>query len=99
MKKSLQRVGVIAATALAPMAFVAAVSPAISHADCEGGTWWDPVNNRCQAPLVQNCPGGWWDPNINSCRPPLATVPLNCTNGSWWDPINNVCQPPVLPPQ
>lgn len=99
MKKSVQRVAIIAAAALAPMTFTAAVMPAISYADCANGQWWDPVANQCKAPVVQDCPGGWWDPNINKCRPPVATTPMNCTDGAWWDPINNICRPPVLPPQ
>ena len=99
MKKSVQRAAIIAAAALAPMTFTAAVMPAISYADCANGQWWDPVAGQCKAPLVQDCPGGWWDPNINKCRPPVATNPLNCTDGAWWDPINNICRPPVLPPQ
>ncbi|MUL47775.1 hypothetical protein FZI85_26030 [Mycobacterium sp. CBMA293] len=97
MHKTLQRAAVIAAAAVAPMAITAAIAPAVSHADCDNGTWWDPVQNRCQAPLVQNCPGGWWDPNINNCRPPVATTPLDCRDGAWWDPINNICRPPLLP--
>lgn len=99
MKKSVQRAAIIAAAALAPMTFTAAVMPAISYADCADGQWWDPVAGQCKAPLVQDCPGGWWDPNINKCRPPVATTPMNCTDGAWWDPINNICRPPVLPPQ
>lgn len=99
MHNFLQRAAIIAAAALAPMAITAAITPAVSHADCDNGTWWDPVQNRCQAPLVQNCPGGWGDPNINSCRPPVSTTPLDCRDGAWWDPINNICRPPVLPPQ
>ena len=58
MHKSLQRAAVIAAATLAPMAITAAIAPAVSSADCDNGSWWDPVQNRCQAPLVQNCPGG-----------------------------------------
>jgi len=99
VKDLIRRTAVAATAALAPLAFAVAINPAISNADCDNGSWWDPVANRCQGPVVPDCPGGWWDPNLNKCRPPVATVPLNCTDGSWWDPVNNVCQPPLLPPR
>lgn len=99
MKKTLQRVAIIAAAAIAPMTFTAAVAPAVSLADCEGGSWWDPVANRCQPPMVPDCVNGWWDPAANTCRPPVSTTPLGCDNGWWWDPVANVCRPPLLPPQ
>ena len=99
MHRTMKRAAIAAATAFLPMAFAAAISPAVSSADCGNGEWWDPVANRCQAPLVQNCVGGWWDPAANTCRPPISSTPLNCVNGEWWDPVANVCRPPLLPPQ
>ncbi|GAS97897.1 uncharacterized protein RMCC_4862 [Mycolicibacterium canariasense] len=99
VKRAAGRLSVIAAAAFLPMAFTAAVTPAIGSADCAGGQWWDPVANVCQAPLVPNCTDGWWDPVANTCRPAIATTPLACDNGWWWDPVGNVCRPPLLPPQ
>ncbi|ORA34995.1 hypothetical protein [Mycobacterium aquaticum] len=97
--KTLQRAAVLVVAAFVPMAFTAAVTPAVSRADCDNGSWWDPVTNSCQAPLVPNCPDGWWDPVANTCRPAISSTPLGCDNGWWWDPVANVCRPPVLPPQ
>ncbi|MBU9762709.1 hypothetical protein FR943_02425 [Mycobacterium sp. TNTM28] len=97
MRKTLQRAAIIAVAAFTPMAFTAAFTPAVSFADCDNGSWWDPVANRCQAPLVPNCPNGWWDPAANTCRAPVSTTPLGCDNGWWWDPVSNTCRPPLLP--
>lgn len=99
VKRAAGRFSAVAAAAFLAMAFTAAVTPAISHADCEGGQWWDPVANTCQAPVVPNCENGWWDPVANTCRPAIATTPLACDDGWWWDPVGNVCRPPLLPPQ
>lgn len=72
----LQRAAIIAVAALAPMTFTAAVTPAVSLAACEGGSWWDPVANTCRPPVSTtplDCDNGWWwDPVANVCRPPLV---------------------------
>lgn len=97
MRRFVQRAAVVAVAAFTPLAFGAVVTPAVSSAACENGSWWDPVANRCQAPLVPNCENGWWDPVANTCRPPVPTTPLGCNDGWWWDPVANVCRPPLLP--
>lgn len=51
MKKSL-RATIVATAAFIPMAFTAGVMPAVASASCDNGWWWDPVANRCQAPVV-----------------------------------------------
>ena len=97
MRKSLQRAAVVAAAAFAPLAFTTVVTPAIGSADCTGGQWWNPVTNRCEAPLLPSCENVWWDPAANTCLPPVSTTPLACDNGWWWDPVANVCRAPLLP--
>lgn len=98
MKKSL-RATIVATAAFIPMAFTAGVMPAVASASCDNGWWWDPVANRCQAPVVPNCENGWWDPVAATCRAPISPTPLGCDNGWWWDPVANVCRPPLIPPQ
>jgi hypothetical protein len=91
--------------AMAPMAYVAAVSPGMSSAqppDCGPGNWWNPGANACQplgAPPPQDCgPGNWWNPGANACQPLGAPPPQDCGPGNWWDPGANVCRPVVPPP-
>ena len=81
----------------AAMAFVTVATPAVSTADCDNSSWWDPVAGVCrplEVPTAMNCENGWWDPVANVCRPPVAA--LDCENGAWWDPVSNVCRPPVV---
>jgi hypothetical protein len=51
MRKFVRRLAVVIASALAPMAYVALVTPGVSSA-CDSGWWWDPVANVCRAPLI-----------------------------------------------
>lgn len=85
---------------LASLAFVTIVNPAVGSADCDAGSWWDPVANVCRPPVVPMlCENGsWWDPVANTCRPPVVPPPPMCDNGWWWDPVGNACRPPVIPP-
>jgi hypothetical protein len=73
MRKIVSRIASAAAVAVAPLAFVTVISPAVSSADCMPGTeWFDPVANQCRptgAPMKNCLPNGWWDPTINDCRP------------------------------
>lgn len=51
MTMSLRRVAGAVAVALAPMTYVAMVSPGVSSAqppDCGAGNWWDPGVNTCR---------------------------------------------------
>ena len=69
-----------AMAALATMAAVAIVTPAVSKADCAGGEWWDPTANVCRplgvGPQPLACDNGsWWDPAANVCRPPAVPPP------------------------
>lgn len=94
--------GGVAAAALAPMAYVTIISPAVSSADCGPNSWWDPGANVCRpfAPVPLNCQNGsWWDPVANVCRPPVAPQPIDCGYGSVWNPLTNVCLPVLPPPQ
>jgi hypothetical protein len=78
MKKLLRRAAAVAAIGFAPLAFVTIASPAVSHADCAWGEWWDPVASVCRPTglvLPKDCTPGWWDPTINDCRPPLVPPP------------------------
>ena len=98
MKKTLRRLGVVSAVVLAPMAAVTVATPGISSAQCDNGSWWDPVANICRPLFPMACENGsWWDPVANVCRPPLVPPPPACDYGSYWDPVGNVCRP-VLPP-
>ena len=97
MRKYVSRLAVVIASAIASMAFVTAVSPGVSSADCDSDQWWDPVGNVCRPLVPLGCDfGQWWDPMANVCRP-AAPTPLACDNGWWWDPVANVCQPPLVP--
>ncbi|MHA3024034.1 hypothetical protein ACXPWS_27640 [Mycobacterium sp. BMJ-28] len=78
MHTSVRRAAVIVTAAFAPLAFTAAVTPAVGFAEpipnCENG-WWDPVASTCR-PAIATVPlacdnGWWWDPVGNVCRPPL----------------------------
>jgi hypothetical protein len=100
MRKSVRRLAAATVVGLAPMAVVTVATPGVSLAQCENGSWWNPVINVCQ-PLPPVCENGWWwDPVADVCSPPLVRTPtpLVCENGWWWDSVANVCQPPVLPP-
>jgi hypothetical protein len=98
MGKFIRRLAVVIVSALAPMAFVALVTPGVSSAACDNGWWWDPVANVCRSLVPLACDNGWWwDPVANVCQPPAVQPPLACDNGWWWDPVANVCQPPLIP--
>lgn len=68
-----------AAVALAPVAYVTAVAPAVSSAqppDCGAGQWWNPGANACQPTAPPNCgPGNWWNPSVNACQPVAPPPP------------------------
>jgi hypothetical protein len=73
MHKIIRRSTLVAA-AVAPVAALSLLSPAIGSAqppNCQNGQWWDPASNTCKAPLVPlNCaPGEYWNPASNLCRP------------------------------
>jgi hypothetical protein len=76
MSKFVRRLAVVIVSALAPMAFVALVTPGVSSA-CDSGSWWDPVANVCRAPVAPTplgCDNGWWwDPVANVCRAQLVS--------------------------
>lgn len=98
----IRRTAVILAATLMPFWTAVIVTPAVSFADCDDGTWWDPVNNVCQPTVVEPVPcdnDWWWDPYVNICRPPMVGPPLTCGNDWWWDPVIGRCRPPVIPPQ
>ena len=48
MKTFGRRLAVGATAALASMAYVAISAPAVSWADCDSHSWWDPVANMCR---------------------------------------------------
>ena len=100
MRKSVRRLAAATVVGLAPMAVVTVATPGVSLAQCENGSWWNPVVNVCQPPPPVCENGWWWDPVADVCSPPLVRTPtpLVCENGWWWDSVANVCQPPVLPP-
>nr|WP_085668637.1 hypothetical protein [Mycobacterium szulgai] len=102
MKRIGRRVAVVVTAALAPMAYTAIATPAISRADCDNGSWWDPVANVCRPSGVTplDCENGaWWDPVANVCRGPVSGQPLNCDYGSLWNPATNQCVGVLPPPQ
>jgi hypothetical protein len=74
-KRIVRRLAVVVTAALAPMAYVAVATPAVSWADCDNGSWWDPVANVCRAPVAPqplNCDyGSLWNPLTNACLPIL----------------------------
>jgi hypothetical protein len=49
MSKFVRRLAVVIVSALAPMAFVALVTPGVSSA-CDSGSWWDPGGQRVPGP-------------------------------------------------
>ena len=73
MKTIIRRIATVAATGLAPLAFVTVISPAVSSAGlCPRHRMVDPVANVCRptgAPMKNCLPDGWWDPTIADCRP------------------------------
>lgn len=76
MSLFVRRLAVVVAVALAPMAYVTAVSPQVISAqppDCGPGNWWDPGANACQPgapPPPPDCGrGNWWNPYTNACQP------------------------------
>lgn len=81
MSKLIRRVAGVAMMALAPMAYVTAVTPGMSSAqppDCGPGNWWNPGANACQplgTPPPDCGPGNWWDPGANVCRPVVPPPP------------------------
>ncbi|MCX2929482.1 hypothetical protein ORI20_04300 [Mycobacterium sp. CVI_P3] len=73
MVKLIRRSTIVTA-ALAPIAALSLMAPALGSAvplDCRNGEWWDPVANVCRPPVVAlNCPEGqYWNPVSNTCRP------------------------------
>lgn len=77
MSSFIGRVAGIVALALAPVAYVIAVSLGVSSAqppDCGPGNAWDPGTNACQ-------PIG----------PPPP--PPECGRGEWFNHVTNECQP------
>ena len=97
MRMLIRRMAVIFAAALVPFSIAAIATPAVSFADCDNGSWWDPVNNVCQPTVAQPLPcdnDWWWDPYVNICRPPMVGTPFACDNGWWWDPVVRRCRPP-----
>jgi hypothetical protein len=68
-----RRVAVVVAVALAPMTYVAAVSPAVSSAqppDCGPGNFWNPGADACQPLGPPDCgAGNFWNPGANACQP------------------------------
>jgi hypothetical protein len=102
MKRIGRHLAVVITAALAPMAYVAVATPAVSWADCDNNSWWDPAANVCRPLGVRplDCQNGaWWDPTANVCRAPVATQPLACDYGSVWNPLTNMCLPVLPPPQ
>jgi hypothetical protein len=78
MRNTVRRIATVAAAGFASLSFVTIASPAVSHADCAWGEWWDPVASVCRPTglvLPKDCTPGWWDPTINDCRPPLVPPP------------------------
>lgn len=95
--RMLRRMAVMAFAIAAPLvsfSIGAIATPAVSFADCDAGSWWDPVNNVCQPTVVPCDNGWWWDPYVNICRPPMVGPPFACGNGWWWDPVVRRCRPP-----
>src|ERR1700680_1550011 len=103
MRRFVLRLVAAAMAAVASMAAVAIVTPAVSKADCAGGEWGAPTGKVCRplgvGPQPLACdPGQWWDPTANVCRPlGVGPQPLACDNG-WGGPTANVCRPPLITP-
>jgi hypothetical protein len=79
MGKVVRRLGVVIGVASAPMAFVTAVSPGVSRADCAYGQVWDGYSNSCQWQAPQPPPPV---PVTMCIGAPVPFVPL-----SWCFPV------------
>jgi hypothetical protein len=105
MGKVVNRVAGAVMVALAPMAYVAAVSLGVSSAqppDCGPGNFYNPGADACQPlgpPPPPDCgPGNFYNPATNACQPLGPPPPPDCGPGNFYNPATNACQPLGPPP-
>jgi hypothetical protein len=108
MSKAVCRLAGAVAVAVAPMAYVAAVSLGVSSAqppDCGPGNFYNPAADACQPlgpPPPPDCgPGNFFNPAANTCQPLGPPPPPDCGPGNFFNPAIDGCQPlgPPPPPQ